>query len=287
MVYSRWFAASLKLTDISVQYLPKLAMNKQSNSLGKRSTNTTALNTVALKSDKSSKPLLARRAVDYNHLIATFGGLEALRERVEAIKQRLSHEKLPKKGNRVYKWFRQMDEIVSRASIGMPNYSDDTTLQYEASRDIPTLPLDGSQFVQRTCYVPKIANLGTAAGGFYAELKVSDLAPFVASGTPFRISEFTSWTGPLGSSPAEFSGVSIAVQSGSQGTEVMPCWSENWTRIGEGYSGIRTVYPLGGFPLWVATQANEVIGTHFTSLGGTGGITGHPVIFHVVIEALI
>jgi len=262
-------------------------MNKHNKSLGKRSTNTTALNTVALKSDKSSKSLLARRAVDYNHLIANFGGLEALREKVEAIKLRLSHGNLPRKGNRVFKWLRQLEELVSRASIGMPNYSDDTTLQYEGPRDIPCLPLDGYQFVQRTCYVPKIASSGTSAGGFYAELKVSDLAPFVALNTPFRVSEFTSWTGPLGTNPSEFSGVSIATQNGSQGTEVMPCWSENWTRIGEGYSGIRTVYPLGGFPLWVTTQASEVIGTHFTSLGGTGGVTGHPVIFHVVIEALI
>jgi len=262
-------------------------MNKHNNSLGKRSTNTTALNTVSSKSN-SRVPLLARRTVDYNHLISHFGGLEVLHDKIQAMRLRImSNPNISKKGNRVLKWLRQMEEVLHRASIGMPNYSDDTTLQYEGPRDIPCLPLDGYQFVQRTCYVPKIANLGTTAGGFYANLIVSDLAPFVAKDTPFRVSEFTSWTGPLQSGQSEFSGVSVATQNGAQGTEVMPCWSENWTRIGEGYSGIRTVYPLGGFPLWVTTQAAEVIGSHFTSLGGTGGITGHPVIFHVVIEALI
>jgi len=63
MVYSRWFAASLKLTDISAQYLLKLAMNKHNKSLGKRSTNTLALSTKISNIKQSINPTITVRSL--------------------------------------------------------------------------------------------------------------------------------------------------------------------------------------------------------------------------------
>lgn len=173
-----------------------------------------------------------------------------------------------------------------KASIGMPTYSDSVTLQSEASKDIPTLSLDGYQLVHRICLVEKLATLGTTAGGFYANLIGTDLAPFTKN-TFFRLKSVTSWTGTTaGSVGSGFAGVQVPVGTSSDGTEVMPIWSENWTPIGQGYAGIKTMYPLGDFPQ-IANTATAVICSHFTALGGAGGVTGVPVIFHVEIECLI
>jgi len=67
----------------------------------------------------------------------------------------------------------------------------------------------------------------------------------------------------------------------------MPAWAENWTQSGRGFSGIMTKFPLGDFPLYAASETATIILRHFTALGGTGGISGVPVVFHVTIECLI
>jgi len=164
-------------------------------------------------------------------------------------------------------------------------------LQSEASPDIPTVPLGNFQLVQRTCYIPKSATSGTAAGGFFASLNDSDLAPFVAqnSGTYFRVKKVTSWTVPRADgnfAQGTFAGVAVLGSAGTNG-EVMPIWSENFTPVGQGFAGIVTQYPLGDFPLYTTSGTAVLILNHFTSLGGTGGISGVPVVFHVEIETLI
>jgi hypothetical protein len=176
-------------------------------------------------------------------------------------------------------------------SIGMPGYSDSVTTQSEASPDIPTVPLGTYQLVRRVCYIPKSATLGTAAGGFYAQLLDGDLVPFVnqTSGTYFRVSKVTSWTVPRQDgnvNQGSFAGVAVPPSVGTNG-EVMPIWSENFTPVGRGYAGIVTRYPLGDFPLYTTGGSNVAILSHYTSLGSTGGVTGVPVVFHVEIETLI
>lgn len=175
--------------------------------------------------------------------------------------------------------------------VGMPTYSDNATLQYEAPNDIPTIPLSGLVPIQRTAYIPKVATGGTTAGGFFATLATGDFTPWVSStsGGIFRIKQITSWTVPRADGnilQGTFAGVAVPASSGAAGTEVTPIWSENWEPVGQGFAGIVTKYPLGAYPLYASGTA-EVICTHYTSLGGVGGITNVPVIFHVVIESLI
>jgi len=183
-------------------------------------------------------------------------------------------------------------ELAVKASIGMPTYSDDVTLQYEAPTDIPTAPLSGYQLIQRTAYIVKLATVGTTAGGFNAILSSTDLAPYVSSSTGstfFRVKKVTSWTAPRADgslTQGTFAGVSVAPTTQSGGTEVMPTWYENWTPVGQGFAGIVTHFPLGDFPQLSSTSAETIL-THFTALGGTGGVTGVPVIFHVQIECLV
>lgn len=180
-----------------------------------------------------------------------------------------------------------MLETAAKASIGMPAYSDGVTMQFEAPPDIPTVPLDGYQLVQRFCMINKLANSGTTAGGFYADLKADDLKTFTTN-QYYRVKSVTSWTTARGDNAGNtsFAGVSVPVQYGSSGTEVMPIWSENKTPIGKGFAGIKTMFPLGNFPLY-SDADTTIICSHFTALGGTGGVAGIPVAFFVEIEALI
>lgn len=228
------------------------------------------------------------RELGQNFLIARNGGLNEMKERLEGLKTFLSNpNRVPSK--RVMEFYndavREYEKAV-KAGIGMPTYSDSVTTQFEAPRDIPALPLDGFQLVSRVCLIEKPATGGTTAGGFYATLIGTDLAPFTTN-TYFRLKRVTSWTGTLyGNVGSSFAGVAVPVSIASDGTEVMPIWSENWTPVGQGFPGIVTNYPLGDFPQ-IANTSTATILSHFTSLGGTGGVTGVPVIFHVVIEALI
>lgn len=228
------------------------------------------------------------RELGVDFVVARNGGLNAMKERLEGLKTYLSDPKrVPSK--RVMEFYndavREYEKAV-KAGIGMPTYSDSVTTQHEAPKDIPTLPLDGYQLLARTCLIQKLASNGTTAGGFYASLIGTDMAAFTTD-TFFRLKRVTSWTGTTyGSVGSSFAGVSVPPGPASDGTEVMPIWSENWTPVGQGFPGIVTNYPLGDFPQ-IANTSTSVILNHFTSLGGTGGVTGVPVIFHVVIECLI
>lgn len=182
-----------------------------------------------------------------------------------------------------------MYERELKSSIGVPSYMDDSTLQYEAPNDIPTLPLSGLVPIQRTAYIVKLASQGTTAGGFYVDLLPTDFKPWCATGSYFRLKKITSWTtnrqdGSL--TQGTFAGVSVPVSQGSAGTEVLPIWSENFEPVGQGFAGIVTKYPLGAFPLY-SVGDTVVICSHFSALGGTGGVTGIPIVFHAVIETLI
>lgn len=180
-------------------------------------------------------------------------------------------------------------DLAVRASIGMPGFSDCVTTQTEGPRDIPTVPLSGYQLIKRVCYIAKTATNGSTAGGFFATLIPTDLAPFVGPSQFFRVSKITSWTVPRADgnvNQGTFAGVSVPAGDQTLGTENLPIWSENFTPVGQGFASIVTHYPLGDFPQYNDTGSGTIC-NHFTSLGGTGGVTGIPVIFHVEIETLI
>lgn len=228
------------------------------------------------------------RELGQNFMIARNGGLDVMKERLESLRTYLADPKrVPSK--RVMEFYndgvREYEKAV-KAGIGMPTYSDSVTTQFEAPKDIPALPLSGFQLISRTCLVEKPATGGTTAGGFYATLVGTDLAEFTTN-TFFRLKRVTSWTGTLyGSVGSGFAGVAVPPGPASDGTEVMPIWSENWTPVGQGFAGIVTTFPLGDFPQ-IANTSTSTILTHYTALGGANGVTGVPVIFHVEIEALI
>lgn len=271
-------------------------MNEHNNSLGNCSTNGLALNTSNEYTNKSVSKSTRRFTSNVTHLTSRIGGLEAMRENLFHVQEHL--EKGLTQGRRVpgtvrkelNKWIRLYENAV-KASIGMPTLSESVTTQREASADIPTVPLDGFQLVRRTCYIPKLANEGTTAGGFYASLISSDLKDFVGTNNTYRIAKVTSWTTSRGdnSGNTSFAGVSVPATNGSSTSDsIMPIWSENRTPIGVGFAGIVTEYPLGDFPFYNGGAASPLlILTHFTSLGGTGGISGMPVVFHVVVDCLI
>jgi len=182
-------------------------------------------------------------------------------------------------------------KLTQERMIGTPTYTDNATLQYEAPNDIPTVPLSGLVPVQRTAYIVKTATQGSAAGGFYTTLTSNELSVWVSTAAPiFRIKQITSWTvnrADGGIAQGTFAGVSVPASSGTAGTEVTPIWSENFEPVGQGYAGIVTKFPLGAYPLYSATGTGENICLHYTSLGGTGGVAGLPVVFHIVIETLV
>lgn len=233
---------------------------------------------------------LASHRVPHSVVVAHCGGEGGLRERLKEIRAFMDAHPRALCDKKVRQWLKganSMLEAAVRAGIGMPSYTDGVTNQYEAPPDVPTLPLDGYQLIQRMCLVTKLASSGTTAGGFYADLIASDLKDFTTN-QYYRVRRVSSWTTSRGDNTGNtaFAGVSVPVQYGTSGTEVLPIWSENRTPVGQGFSGIITEFPLGDFPLYSEADTT-IICSHFTSLGGTGGITGMPVVFCVEIEALI
>jgi len=266
-------------------------MNKHNISLGKRSTKSPALSTGTDKSNKIAIIPQARKLQD-SFIESRNGGLEEMKERLIGLKAFLSDpSRTP--SIRVVKWVNRaiaQYETAVKNALGMPTFSDSVVLQHEAPKDIPTVPLEGYQLLQRVCYIVKLANQGTTAGGFFAQLTAADLAPFVGTQKYYRVRKVTSWTAPRAdgtANQASFAGVAVPVTDATGGTEVMPIWSENWTPIGQGFAGVVTQYPLGDFPQLNTSQTTVNILTHFTALGGTGGVTNVPVVFHVEIECLI
>lgn len=169
--------------------------------------------------------------------------------------------------------------------VGPTNLIDDVVSVKEAPFDIPPLALKGFQFLERRVRIYKSATFGTTAGGFNAILAASDLAGYSAGS--FRIKRIVSWTAPTNAATeSQFAGLLLAGSSGSDGTEALPTWVENFTRIGSGYAGLDVSYPLGDFLLFT-NSATTTIATHFTGLGGAQGVSGIPVVFDVWLECLI
>jgi hypothetical protein len=266
-------------------------MNTHNKSLGKRSTKGPALNTGI---DNKIKSEIGSSSKKFDLALDTKVDLDGMREVLIGINSYLHSDPTRKASPQVVKWVQNACATYKghvERSLGMPGYSESVTTQTEASPDIPTVPLSNYQLVRRVCYVPKIASSGNTGGGFFAQLNDTDLTPFVSpgSGTYFRISKVTSWTVPRADGNAiqgTFAGVAVSGSAGTNG-EIMPIWSENYTPIGRGFAGIVTRYPLGDFPLYTTSGAAVPILNHFTSLGGTGGVSGVPVVFHVEIETLI
>jgi len=271
-------------------------MNKHNKSLGNSSTNKSALSTDMIIKNKQQSTLLGITGQLSGHPDVVNMRFDELAKKKEIINTLKCIIEDPfRKPNKAAKSFLR-DAIADYKAtqermVGMPSYTDNTTLQYEGPNDIPTVPLSGLVPIQRTAYIVKTATQGTAAGGFYATLTSNDLASWVSTtASIFRVKSITSWTvnrtdGTL--TQGTFAGVSVPVSSGSSGTEVTPIWSENFEPIGQGFASIVTKFPLGGYPLYSAAGTAESICLHFTSLGGTGGVTGVPVVFHVTIETLI
>jgi hypothetical protein len=268
-------------------------MNQHNNSLGNCSTNGVPLN-----STNDNQSLIhgkARWSGDIRNVMVSHGGLDKMRHTLTQLNNWINSEKASgrKPGKRfkdsLAKWIQIYDD-AERSNVGMPSGSESVTTQTNAPTDIPTMPLSGFQLLERKCYIVKPASSGTTAGGFYAELKTTDLSPYI-TGTSivFRVKEVRSWTVTSANGVhTGFAGVSVAARDGSSSTDsITPIWSENWTPIGQGYAGIITKYPAGDFPYYTETTDLTPILTHFTSLGGTGGVTGIPVVFHVIIEYLL
>lgn len=180
-----------------------------------------------------------------------------------------------------------------RMIVGDSTLSDDVTTLSEAPPDIPPVPYNNSTVFERKCRVQKLANQGTVGGGLSAYLTVADLIPYTqGSSNPFRVKKVTSWTLPRynsGASAAEFCSVNIPLQSGNAGTEVMPTWASNYTRVGEGFTGLVTQFPLGDLPLYVASEGTTNILQHFATDGFMGASATEflSVVFDVVLECLV
>jgi hypothetical protein len=193
---------------------------------------------------------------------------------------------------KVNRWYRNVLEKSGQFGrmVGDAGLSDDVTTIGEGPFDLPPVPLNGSTVIERVCRIQKIANQGTAAGGLHAILYNTDMAPY--SDGVYRIKEVKSWTIPKynsGASAAEYSAVSVPAQQDA-GTEIMPAWETNWTRVGSGFSGMVTKFPLGDLPLYPGSggSALELL-THFVGDGFTSGSATDflSVVFDVVLECLI
>jgi len=175
--------------------------------------------------------------------------------------------------------------LSSNSNVGPTNSRDDVMSIRSAPHEIPAVALSGYQFLERRIRISKLAILGTAAGGFYASLIPTDFSNYTTA--YFRIKRITSWTAPVNSgTESQFAGLNTVVATGAEGTEALPSWTEDYTRIGNGYAGIEVTYPMGDFLLFAET-GTAVIANHYTSLGGTGGASGIPVVFDVIAEVLI
>lgn len=272
-------------------------MNNHNKSLGKRSTNGPALNT-GTKINKQLIDLVTNqpKVQIVDNVINNSARLEELKSIIDSILDLFRRPGVkPGKAAKTFlkEAIRQYEQLM-KSNIGVPTYSENATLQFEAPNDVPTAPLSGLNPVQRTAYIVKLASSGSAAGGFYASLQPQDFAGWVsadANGKFFRVRKISSWSVPRADgnvTQGTFAGVSVPAQSGSSGTEALPTWAENWEPVGQGFAGIVTQFPLGDYPLYsVVGDGSAIICQHYTSLGGTGGVTGVPVIFHVLIESLI
>jgi hypothetical protein len=234
---------------------------------------------------RTTKKQPYRRKVNYASILQNIGP-----EQIDRVREALLRLKSKYPGcGRVDSWISKFSHKLdsSRSLVGDAGLSDDVTTITEGPFDLPPVPLNGSTIIERRCRIQKLANQGTAAGGLYAALTTTECAAY--SDGVFRIKEVRSWTIPnatAGASAAEFSAVQVPLQEGASGTEVMPAWESNWTRVGTGFSGLITKFPLGDFPLFPSGTPTTIL-NHFIGDGYVGSATGLSVVFDVLLECLI
>lgn len=243
------------------------------------------------KTKKSSPPrgatkqgkrqVLGTVPVNYPILRAKLADKEKLLELVADLRRK--YPSCPRVRNRVKKLLQ-----IASADVTTPSLSDDVTVLTEGALDLPPVPRSGSQVIERKVRIFKQANAGTTITGFYAPLTTTDMNPFTQGYA--RLKQVESWTIPRddGKGNVEMSSVQVLHQEGASGTEVMPTWSTNWTRVGQGYSGIKTDFPLGDFPLFPTGSTVNLV-NHFVGIGGSGASATDFlwVVFDVVLECLI
>jgi len=155
--------------------------------------------------------------------------------------------------------------------------SDDVTTLREGSFDIPVVTDAGATPIQRHVRVVKLANSGNAGSGFYSQLNANDLQLYtLLSTSAYRVKSVESWT--IGGEKAL-----VAVQNsvGAVGTEILGISGSNYTRIGQGFCGILTSFPMGALPLYLANETTNIVGHN------VGSTTGLEVVFDVILECLI
>lgn len=152
--------------------------------------------------------------------------------------------------------------------------SNGTIAMREAPFDIPVIAEDGATIIERHVRVVKPASSGTAGSGYYAQLLPTDLADYGQLSTSgVKIKRVTSYS--LGSEEAR-----VAIQTTSN-DELLGAAVSNYTRIGEGFCGIVTDYPMGDFPLFLLNESSDILGHN------VGSQSGLKVIFDVIMMILI
>lgn len=149
-----------------------------------------------------------------------------------------------------------------------------TIAMREAPFDIPVIADEGATVIERHVRVVKAASSGSASSGYYAQLFPTDLAAYgqlSSSGT--KIKRITSYS--LGSEEAR-----VAIQT-HQSDELLGASVSNYTRIGSGFCGVTTDYPMGDFPLYLLNETGDILGHN------VGSASGLKVIFDVILEILI
>jgi len=144
----------------------------------------------------------------------------------------------------------------------------------EGPFDIPVVNVEGATPIQRKVRVVKAATSGSATSGYYAQLFPGDMIDYVQLSTSgFKIKEITSWS--LGSEEAI-----VAFQTTSS-DELLGNSVSNYTRIGEGFCGIITKFPMGDLPLYLANETSAILGHN---VGSTSALKA---VFDIVLELLI
>jgi hypothetical protein len=152
--------------------------------------------------------------------------------------------------------------------------SEETTVMLEGPFDIPVANEAGATPIERLVRVVKAASSGTAGSGYFSQLLPTDLADYVQlSSSGFKVKEVTSWS--IGSEEAR-----VAFQTTSN-DELLGNSVSNFTRIGEGFCGVITKFPMGDLPLYLVNETASILGHN------VGSQTGLSVVFDIVLELLI
>jgi len=167
-----------------------------------------------------------------------------------------------------------MQERQGELGEGGAFNSEHTTTMFEGPFDIPVVNQDGATPIERKVRIVKAATAGSATSGYYANLVPGDFIDYVQLATSgFKIKEITSWS--LGSEEAI-----VAFQTSSS-DELLGNSVSNFTRIGEGFCGIITKFPMGDWPLYLANETANIIGHN------VGSQAALKVVFDVILELLI